>query len=261
MNKTNRHALLVAAFVPFGFAANAQDAGFVQLTFGHIDLSAGYADRDFVGLNSRFAINSNTALLFDLTRQDREEDVTSVGVGAEFSVGAGKLRAIFETSNSDLGTAPDQKYTLGYRYDAGPATGMIYDVEVSRAEFAGDISSSTLRGELVKYFPPGPGGSYLIGQLRAAVTDASGNADLGYDVAAVATVVTPSGLNIGAEIGFGKIAYDLAPLAPVNNDYTAFKPFVSYRFTDNAEVILRGEFVDADLYELKGASLGIRIGL
>ena len=173
----------------------------------------------------------------------------------------GKLRALFDTSDSDLGTAPDRKYALGYRYDAGPATGMIYDLELSRAEYAGDINATTLRGEAVKYYPPGPGGAYIIGQLRAAVTRPSGNADLGYDVAGVATIVTPGGLNIGAEIGFGKISYDLAPLAAMNNGYTAFKPFVSYRISDTAEVILRGEFVNSDLYELQGASIGIRLGL
>ena len=70
------------------------------------------------------------------------------------------------------------------------------------------------------------------------MTRPSGNADLGYDVAGVATIVTPGGLNIGAEIGFGKISYDLAPLAAMNNGYTAFKPFVSYRISDTAEVIL-----------------------
>jgi hypothetical protein len=47
----------------------------------------------------------------------------------------------------------------------------------------------------------------------------------------------------------------------VNNDYTSFKPFVSYRFTEKAEVILRGEFVDTDLYDLEGASIGIKLGL
>lgn len=261
MSRIIRQALLLAAFVPFGLAANAQDAGFVQLTYGSIDLSSGYSDRDYLGLNSRFVMSSGTALLFDVTWQDREENVTSVGVGAEFAVGPGRLRAIIETSDSDLGTAPDRKYTLGYRYDAGPATGMIYDLELSRAEYEGDIDSTTLRGEMVKYHPPGAGGSYLITQLSAAVTESSGDADLGYDIAAVATLVTPGGLNVGAEIGFGQIAYDTALLASVNNDYTAFKPFVSYRISDQAEVILRGEFVDSDLYELKGASIGLRLGL
>lgn len=261
MSRTIKRALLLAAFVPFGFAANAQDAGFVQLTYGSIDLSAPYSDREYLGLNSRFVINSGTAFLFDVTLQDREENVTSIGIGADFAIGSGRLRAIVEASNSDLGTAPDWKYTLGYRYDAGPASGMIYDFELSRAEYQGGIASNTLKGELVKYFPPGPGGSYLITQLRAAVTDSSGNSDLGYDVAAVATVVTPAGLNIGAEIGLGRISYDLAPLASVNNDYTAFKPFVSYRVSDKAEIILRGEYVDSDLYDLKGASLGLRLGL
>ena len=259
--RTLRQAFLVGTLVPFGFAAQAQDAGFVQLTYGSINVSDGYSDRDYVGLNSRFVMTSNFALLLDVTRQDREENVTSVSVGAEISVGPGKLRALFDTSDSDLGTAPDRKYALGYRYDAGPATGMIYDLELSRAEYAGDINATTLRGEAVKYYPPGPGGAYIIGQLRAAVTRPSGNADLGYDVAGVATIVTPGGLNIGAEIGFGKISYDLAPLAAVNNGYTAFKPFVSYRISDTAEVILRGEFVNSDLYELQGASIGIRLGL
>jgi hypothetical protein len=87
-------------------------------------------------------------------------------------------------------------------------------------------------------------------QLGATVTDPSGSADIGYDIAAVATLVTPGGLSVGAELGFGRISYDLAPLSAVNNDYKAFKPFASYRVSEKTEVILRGEFVDTDLYDL-----------
>lgn len=261
MSRSIKQALVLGAVLPFGMAAQAQDAGFVQLTYGAINASNGYEDRTFTGLNSKFAFSDSVAVLFDLTRQNREENVTSYALGVEFSAGPGKARVIVEGSNSTLGTAPDRKYALGYRYDAGPASGMIYDLELSRAEYINDITSTTLRGELVKYFPPSASGSYVIAQLRAAVTEPSGAADLGYDLAGVVTLVTPGGLNVGAELGIGQITYDLAPLSAVNNDYTAFKPFVSYRFTDNAEVILRGEFVDTDLYNLEGASLGIRLGL
>jgi hypothetical protein len=261
MSRTIKQALLLGAMLPFGMAAQAQDAGFVQLTYGSIGATNGYSDRDFIGLNSKFALSESTSLVFDLSKQDREEDVTSVAVGAEFTAGAGALRFIVEASNSDLGTAADKKYTLGYRYTGDPASGMIYDFEISRAEYSGNIEATTLRGEAIKYYPEGANGSYLVTQLSASVTDSSGGADMGYDVAGVATLVTAGGLSLGAELGFGKIAYDLAPLAPVNNDYTAFKPFVSYRFGGNAEVILRGEFVDTDLYDLEGASLGIKLGL
>jgi hypothetical protein len=260
MSRTIKQALLLGAMLPFGMAAQAQDAGFVQLTYGSIGATNGYSDRDFIGLNSKFALSESTSLLFDLSKQDREEDVTSIAVGAEFTAGPGAIRFIVEGSNSDLGTAPERKYTLGYRYTGDPASGMVYDFEINRAEYAGNIDATTLRGELIKYYPEGASG-YLVTQLSASVTDSSGAADMGYDVAGVATFVTKSGLNVGAELGFGKIAYDLAPLAPVNNDYTAFKPFVSYRFAGNAEVILRGEFVDTDLYDLEGASLGIKLGL
>lgn len=260
MSRTIKQALLLGALLPFGLAAQAQDAGFVQLTYGSLKVSNGYSDRDFIGLNSKFALSENTSLLFDLSRQDREENVTSIAVGAEFNAGPGALRFVVEGSNSDLGTAPDRKYTLGYRYTGDPSTGMVYDFEISRAEYDGNIDATTLRGELIKYYPEGANGSYLVTQLSASVTEPSGAADMGYDVAGVATLVTGN-LNVGAELGFGKITYDLAPLAPVNNDYTAFKPFVSYRFGGNAEVILRGEFVDTDLYDLEGASLGIKLGL
>lgn len=259
MSRTIRQVLLVGAMLPIGAVANAQDAGFVQLTYGSIDATNGFSDRDYLGLNSRFVMGSGTAILLDISRQDREEKVTSVGVGAEFSAGAGSLRFVIEHSNSDLGTAPDRKYALGYRYNAGAST--IYDFEISRANYEGDVEATSLRGEVVKYFPEMANGSYIVTQLSAGVTDSGGAADMGYDIAAVATLVTKGGLNIGAEIGVGQIAYDLAPLAPVNNDYTSFKPFVSYRFSDNAEVILRGEFVDTDLYDLEGASIGLKIGL
>lgn len=259
MSRTIKQAILIGALLPFGLAANAQDAGFVQLTYGSIDATNGFSDRDYIGFNSRFALNSGTAILLDIARQDREEKVTSIGVGAEISAGAGSLRFVVEHSNSDLGTAPDWKYALGYRYNSGSST--IYDFELSRSNYEGSIESTTLRGEVIKYFPEMANGSYIVTQLGAGVTESSGAADMGYDVALVATLVTPGGLNVGAELGFGQIAYDLAPLAPVNNDYTSFKPFVSYRFSEKAEVILRGEFVDTDLYDLEGASIGIKLGL
>ncbi len=259
MSTSIRQALLVGALLPIGFAASAQDKGFVQLTYGTIDVTNGYSDRNYVGLNSRFVMSSGTAILLDISAQDREENVTSVGIGAEVSAGPGRLRFSIEHSNSDLGAAPDWKYALGYRYNSGPST--ILDFEISRVKYEGDISATSLRGEVVRYFPEMSNGSYIVAQLRAAVTEPSGAADTGYDVAAVATLITKGGLNIGAEIGFGQISYDLAPLAPVNNDYTAFKPFLSYRLSDNAEVILRGEFVNTDLYDLTGASIGIKFGL
>lgn len=261
MSRLTTRALVIGALLPFGLAAHAQESGFVQLTYGAINVTDGYEDRTFTGLNSKFALNDSVAILFDLTRQNREENVTSYALGVEFSAGAGAARVMVEASNSDLGTAPDRKYALGYRYDTGPATGIIYDIELSRAEYINDITSTTLRGEMIKYFQPGANGSYFITQLRAAVTEPSGAADTGYDLAGVVTLVTPGGVNVGAELGLGQITYDNAPLTAVNNDYTAFKPFVSYRFTDNAEVILRGEFVNTDLYDLQGASLGIRLGL
>lgn len=257
MSRTIRQALLLGVLVPFAVAAHAQDAGFVQLTYGSIKATNGYSDRDVIGLNSKFGLGGSTSLIFDLSKEDREEDVTFVSVGAEFSAGPGAVRFTIGGSNSDLGTAPDRKYALGYRYTA---PGMIYDFELSRSEYEGNIDATTLRGEMVKYYPENANGSYLVTQLSASVTEPSGAADMGYDVAGVATLVMGN-VNVGAELGFGQIAYDLAPLAPVNNDYTAFKPFVSYRFANNAEVILRGEFVDTDLYDLEGASLGIKLGL
>lgn len=258
MSRTIKQALLLGALLPFGLAANAQDAGFVQLTYGSIDATNGFSDRDYIGLNSRFVLNSGTAILMDITKQDREEKVTSISLGAEFSAGSGSLRFVVDHSNSDLGIAPDWKYALGYRYNADAST--IYDFELSRSNYEGDIEATSLRGEMVKYHPEMANGSYFVTQLSAAIIDNSGSADMGYDVAAVGTLVSGR-LNVGAELGFGQIAYDLAPLAPVNNDYTSFKPFVSYRFSDTAEVILRGEFVDTDLYDLEGASIGFKLGL
>lgn len=259
MRRAIRQAILFGTVLPMASAASAQDAGFVQLTYGSIDVSDGYANRDFIGLNSRFELSSGTAFLLDVTRQDREEKVTSVAVGTEFSTGPGKLRFVVEHSDSDIGAAPDWKYAVGYRFNANDST--IYDFELSRAKYEGDVSSTSLSGEMIKYFPAMANGSFVVTQLGATVTEPSGSADIGYDVAAVATLVTPGGLSVGAELGFGRISYDLAPLSEVNNDYTAFKPFVSYRFSENAEVILRGEFVDTDLYDVEGASIGIRFGL
>jgi hypothetical protein len=84
MTRAIRQAILLGTILPMASVASARDSGFVQLTYGSINVSNGYANRDFIGLNSRFELSSGTALLLDVTRQDREEKVTSVAVGTEF---------------------------------------------------------------------------------------------------------------------------------------------------------------------------------
>lgn len=159
MTRAIRQAILLGTILPMASVASAQDSGFVQLTYGSINVSNGYANRDFIGLNSRFELSSGTALLLDVTRQDREEKVTSVAVGTEFSAGSGKLRFVIEHSDSDIGAAPDWRYAFGYRFNANDST--ILDFELSRSKYEGDVSSTSLSGEVIVF--PGDGKRLVCG--------------------------------------------------------------------------------------------------
>jgi YaiO family outer membrane protein len=161
-------------------------------------------------------------------------------------------------SDSDLGIYPEWTLSIGYEYVTPPESGMIYRVGLSYAEFANDTETTTLSGELVRYFPAFSDGSYLVGQLGGRVVASEPGSEMGWDTSGALTYVQPGGWSVGLAAGMGTIDYQPFAAAPVNNNFVSIRPFVSREFAPGQGIILSVEYVDTDTYDISGMSIGLK---
>jgi YaiO family outer membrane protein len=232
-----------------------------QLTFGALDYDNGFPDRNYVNLLVQSSVSSDTTLLFDAAYQTGEEDAAFGAVGLSHSIGGGSsVSASVGGSNSDLGVYPELFVDLGYEHVTPPATGLIYRTGISYSDYANDTEALVLRGELVKYFPPLVSGSYFVGQIGGNVTDSNPGSDLGWEVGAAGTMVLPGGWSYGLAASTGTASYELSQTSPIENDFVAVRPFITRTLGSGIEVIARGEFVDTEDYDIRGVSLGLKMG-
>lgn len=251
----------LALLLGLGLGSTAAAEGEALFSFGMLNASGGPADRSFGSLALTMAAGSRTTLHFETAYQSREEDAGYVAVGLSRDFGnGGSARFLIGTSNSALGIYPELALDASYQYDAGPQQGRLYRVGVVYDDFAPGNSSTRLRGEVVQYFAPRSDGSYFVGQLGGTLTFAEPGSETGWEVSAVGTMANPGGTSVGVELSAGTMAYDLIPAIPVANNFYAIRPFVSFALGSQSEVILRGEYVDSELYNLAGASIGFKLG-
>lgn len=251
----------VALALGIGFAGAAGAQGNVLLTFGALDASGAAVDRSYASLAASMGLGRAATLHFELAAQSREEDAGYVALGLSRDFGGGSsAKLLIGTSDSALGIYPELAVDASYQFDTGPGIGRLYRLGVAYGDYAPGNTSTRLSGEVVQYFPPRADGSYFVGQLGGALTLADPGSELGWEVSAVGTLVRPGGTALGLELAAGSMAYDLIPAIPVTNNFYAVRPFVSFSVTDRAEIILRGEYINSDLYDLSGASLGVKLG-
>jgi YaiO family outer membrane protein len=238
--------------------ANAQDTT-VQLTFGHLDVDNGFPDRDYASLFLRQSVSSSIDLLFEAATQSREEDASFVSFGGAFDIGGGStVSATLGASNSDLGIYPEWMVSLGYEHVGPASTGMIYRAGLSFANYANNTESTMLTGEVVRYFPPNADGSFIVGQIGGSLVSSDPGSEIGWSANAAVTYVQPAGWSAGLAASTGTIGYEPAMAMPINNDFWALRPFVTWSFNPGAEVILSLEYVDTDAYDISGMSLGLK---
>lgn len=258
-------ALFLASTAPlFLLGVNAASAAEakseITIQGGFLNTDVALSDREFYSISGVTRMSGGPDLKFEIAHQRREENATYAAFGAEFDIDAGgSLGISFGGSNSDLGILPDWLAELSYERDLGAEQGILLRSRLSYAEYAGGIDETRVGGEIVKYFPAFGDGSYVIGQFGAVGTWVNSGADFGWEATASVNYVKPSGLSMGVSVSSGEMAYDTTLAAVVENSFIAIRPSISYRVSDNAEVFLRGEYIDADLYTFKGASVGVKV--
>ncbi|NHX27802.1 hypothetical protein HA397_28060, partial [Escherichia coli] len=84
-------------------------------------------------------------------------------------------------------------------------------------------------------------------------------ADFGWEASGSLNYIMPSGWTVGIGISGGEMAYDATLASTVDNSFVAVRPTISYLMANDTEVFLRAEYIDSDLYDLAGASVGFKI--
>lgn len=255
---TRRSITPLLALLSATGAAWGQSGGTTAtLTYGHYDLDTA-PDRDVASLLLSRAVSDQTRLSLEVVNTSREEDASFASFGLRQDFGGGTALSFnVGVSNSDLGVFPENRLVLGYEYTTPPEQGYVFRSAVEFSDFAMDAESYALRGEAVRYFPPAANGRYLVGQIGGTVVLSEPGSEVGWELSLAGTVVTPQGWSYGLAASTGSIGYEGALSMPVDNDFVAFRPLVSYSLSDNAEIVGRGEIVDSDDYEIRGLSVSV----
>jgi len=172
-----------------------------------------------------------------------------------------RLRGMIGGSDSEFGYFPKFHVDGELEKDLGTATGVILRGGLSYSKYDNDAEEGRLRGSAVRYGSPLPNGGYFVQQAALSVSTSFDSDTTGGEASVAFTYVDQSGWNAGLGLAVGRIAYDQELGAAVENDFWAIRPTFGYQISDNAELFLRGEYVDTELYDLTGVTLGLNFTL
>lgn len=251
--------LIVAATAAFSaHSAVAQESvGRASLTFGQLNLDSGLQDRQTTSLTGAVSVAPNTELLFDISRQQREEDATYFAAGLSQKFGDTTGRLTFGTSTTNTGILPEFFVEGALTVDSGPEAGTLFTVLASHSRYRNGSDVTRLGGEVVKYYDPNANGGYFITQANAFLSNANPGGNTGWEIGGAVTYVSGQSWTLGASGSLGNSAYEAATRTTVENRFWSIRPFVTYDLGDSTTIVMRGEYVDSDLFKIQGGSIGV----
>lgn len=255
MKKT---ALITAAIFAAG-AAQAEGNG--VFTLGNVNVDAGQEDRTVAGAQGVIYRENGMGMHYDLsTINSDSEDTLYAGVGLSSDLGNGlRGKVMLGGSGSDEGYFPTLRVDGEIEKNFGADRGLIARAGLTYSEYEGDSEEARIRGEIVHYGKPNSSGTYVVNQVGISFGTSLGEHTNGWESNISTTYIMANGWSAGLGVSAGQIAYDTQLGAAVENDFWAVRPQVGYRINDQYEVFARGEYVDTDAYDLKGATLGLTV--
>ena len=248
-------------------AAIAQEQGFTRgntiVSLGSANLDQGQPDRNNLGVQGNYFRQDGLGLHFDVAGVDSDvEDTGYVAVGASRDIGQGlRLKGMIGGSDSEFGYFPKYHVDAELEKDLGTASGIILRGGLSYSKYDNDTEEGRLRGHAVRYGSPLANGGYFVQQVGLSVSSSFDDGTTGGEASASVTYVDQSGWSAGLGIAGGRIAYDQELGAAVENDFWAIRPTFGYQVSKNTELFVRGEYVDTELYNLTGVTLGLNFTL
>ncbi len=262
-----KYAITALVAAALGSSAYAQESKFESgntvFWIGTSDLDEGQSDRDYVGAQGNFFRTDGLGLHFDLAGLSSDlEDTVYGAFGVSKDVGADlRAKLLLGGSDSEDGFFPEYKIDGELEKNFGAEDGLVLRGGLTYSKYDNDAEEARLRGQVVRYTDPLSNGGYFVQQGDLSVSTSLDSNTTGWEIGFGATYVDAAGWNAGLGISAGRIAYDQQIGAAVENDFWAVRPSIGYRISKNSELFLRAEYVDTELYDLKGATFGLNINL
>ena len=238
--------------------ATAQEtSGRAALTFGYLNVDSGLQDRRTTALNGAATVSDDIEILFDITRQEREEDATYFAAGISRKFGDTTGRLTFGTSTTNTGILPEFFVEGAVTVDNGPEAGTLFTVLASHSKFRNGSDVTRIGGEAVKYYDPNENGGYVITQANAFLSNANPGGNTGWEIGGAITYVSGQSWTLGASGSLGNSAYEALTTTTVENRFWSVRPFFTYDLGDSTTLVMRGEYVKSDLFDIQGGSIGV----
>lgn len=251
--------LTVAALSVFwALPAMSQDtAGRATLTFGYLNVDSGLQDRRSTSLNGAVAVSKETELLFDISRQEREEDATYFAAGISRKFGGTSARLSLGTSTTNTGILPEFFVEGAVTVDNGPAAGTLFTLSGSHSRYRNGTDVTRFGGEAIKYYDPNENGGFFVTQANASISNANPGGNTGWEIGGAITYVSGQSWTVGASGSLGNSAYEASTLTTVENRFWSIRPFLTYDLGESTTLVMRGEYVESDLFKIQGGSFGV----
>ena len=266
-DKVMKNTVLTLLAIALGTTAYGQnsnyESGSTVVALGTADLDQGQPDRDYLSIQGNYFKTDGLGLHFDLSGLSSDLEDTAYGaVGLSQEI-APDLRAklMLGGSNSTTGFYPKFHADGEIEKNFGSESGLILRGGLSYSKYDNDTEEARIRGNLARYAKPLTNGGYFVQQAGLSLSTSLGSGTTGWEASGAITYVDPNGWSAGLGVSAGRIAYDQQLGAAVENDFFAVRPAFGYQIGEKTEVFLRAEYVDTELYDLTGATIGLKFDL
>ncbi len=250
--------VVTATFLSLALPALAENhSGRANLTFGYLNVDNGLQDRRTTALTGAVSISDDTEIVYDIARQDREENATYAAAGLSRKFGVTTGRVTFGTSTTNTGILPEFFVEGVLTIDNGPEAGTLLTILASHSKFRNGSDVTRIGGETVKYYDPNENGGFVITQANAFVSGANPGGNTGWEIGGAITYVSGQSWTVGLSGSVGDSAYEASTTTTVKNRFWTVRPFLTYDLGNSSTLVMRGEYVKSDLFNIQGGSIGV----
>lgn len=263
-------AAAALTMIAIGSSAGAQDvqdadAGFqpiggeVIFTVGALGLTEDFDDRFISTAGANVYFDSGLGFHGEATYADREEDGALFIAGVSYNTPQSQFR-VSAGSSTDVEDIFPELYIRGdATLRSSPADGLVGSAGVTYRDYRNGADEVVLDGNVTKYIAYG-GGEALILQSFGSIGLADPGSNVSYSIGGSIGFNSLRDYSFAVALEGGRSEYDLdLGLEGISNPFLAVRPSAGLYLTNSIEVFVRGEFVTAEIYDVYGGTVGLKI--
>lgn len=240
-------------------AIAATEPSVATLYSGYYSTSGGYSDRFVVGTFGDL-YSGAAGYHFDLAHLDREQNAQYGAVGLSYALSDKARAKVMVGSSTRNDNILPSLFLLG-SVQFKPADKWVVTPQLIYRRYRQGGQEIAPSIQAAHYFNlAGDSGGYYVAQGDAGLSFTSGG-NTGWSGGAGLTSLRKSGLNLGANVRAGHMAYDSIIGTGVRSNFVGGGVSVGHRIGKSHELYVRADYSHTRFYDVTGAMLGLKIKL